>query len=91
MKHVLWSLLVLLLLASIATACPMCKDSIPNSDAEQATGLPSGFNFSIYYMLFGLFATMGLIAMVVTKGIRSANARMTSSEANDPFRKQDSE
>jgi hypothetical protein len=62
--------------AGLAVACPMCKESVPNSDAPQASGLPGGFNFSVYYMLIGLFLTMGLIAGVVVKGIRSTNARM---------------
>ena len=35
-----------LLPTAIACACPMCKDSIPNSDAQSAGGLPSGFNNS---------------------------------------------
>jgi hypothetical protein len=54
----------------------MCKDSIPNSDAEQAASLPGGFNFSIYYMLAGLFSVMAMMGFVITKGIRTTNARM---------------
>ena len=34
-----------------AMACPFCKDSVPNSDAQQAGGVPSGFNNTIYLML----------------------------------------
>jgi hypothetical protein len=69
--------------AGTTLACPMCKDSISDTarsgntagrGAEQ--GLPSGFNFSVYYMLIGLFVTMGVIGGVVTKGILSANASM---------------
>ena len=62
-------------------ACPMCKDSIADTARSGNTagrgadqGLPSGFNFSVYYMLIGLFVTMGVIGGVVTKGILSANA-----------------
>lgn len=62
--------------ASIAVACPMCKDSIPNSDADSAAGLPGGFNLSIYYMLLSLFAVMGFIGFVIAKGIRSTNRKM---------------
>ena len=61
------------LFAGLASACPMCKDSIPNSDVGSAVAVPSGFNFSVYYMLTGLFATLGLISFVVFKGVRDAN------------------
>jgi hypothetical protein len=79
MKRMTWivMLVVSLLPAAAAMACPMCKDSIPNSDAEQAASLPGGFNVSIYYMLAGLFAVMGFTGFVITKGIRNTNARMT--------------
>ena len=78
-------LAALLLSAAAAHACPMCKDTI--SDTATATqsqdgsagpqaALPSGFNFSIYYMLTGLLCTIGLVAGVITKGIRDSNASM---------------
>ena len=74
----------LLLSTSAATACPMCKDTISDTAAAQPTdgsagpqaSLPSGFNFSIYYMLTGLVCTLGLVAGVITKGIRDSNASM---------------
>jgi hypothetical protein len=66
----------LTLISNIAMACPMCKDSIPNSDAAQATSLPGGFNLSVYYMLVSLFVTIGMCATIITKGVKSTNARM---------------
>jgi hypothetical protein len=60
----------------------MCKDSIPNGEAataQQAGSLPSGFNYSVYYMLSGLFVTLGLISTVVYKGIRSTNVALPRS------------
>ena len=78
-------LAALLLSASAARACPMCKDTISEtatvaqsqdgSSGPQAS-LPSGFNFSIYYMLTGLLCTIGLVAGVITKGVRDSNASM---------------
>src|SRR5436189_6123403 len=65
--------------ASLAAACPMCKDSIPNGEAataQQAGSLPSGFNYSVYYMLSGLFVTLGLISTILYKGIRSTNVSL---------------
>ena len=78
-------LAALLLSAAAAPACPMCKDTIGDTAAmsqpQDGSGgpqaaLPSGFNFSIYYMLTGLLCTIGLVAGVITKGIRDSNACM---------------
>ena len=67
------------LACSIASACPMCKDSIPNGEsAAQAGSLPGGFNTSVYFLLLGLFATIGLTTFGLVKGIRSTNVRVTS-------------
>lgn len=60
-------------LASVAHACPFCKDSIPNSDAQQAGGVPSGFNNTIYVMLVGMVAVLGMITFTLVKGARSTN------------------
>jgi len=69
-------LFVLLTLAmtTAALACPMCKDSIPSSDAQSAGGLPVGFNITIYLMLAGLVAVAGLVTMTLVRGARSAPA-----------------
>ena len=76
----LLSMIFVLSLHAIALACPNCKSSIPTSDAEAGSSLPSGFNFSIYYMLGSLFAVMGLVGTVIVKGIRST-ARMQQQRA----------
>lgn len=83
MRNVLAPLLALCLLAGtagVADACPGCKESVKDSAAAAdggpggpTPGLPSGFNYSIYIMLGGLFSVMGLVAGVVIKGIRSAD------------------
>ena len=62
-------LLANLLLSSGSTsACPMCKDSIPTSDAEVTEGLPAGFNHSIYYMFGGLFGALGIVGVNLYRG-----------------------
>ena len=78
MKHriLIIAFLTIFSFPAFAPACPMCKDSIPNGEAataQQAGSLPSGFNYSVYYMLSGLFVTLGLISTIVYKGIRSTN------------------
>ena len=47
-----------LALTTAAWACPMCKDSIANSDAQQPGGVPGGFNTTIYFMLGSLFCVI---------------------------------
>src|SRR5262245_62398776 len=78
-RALLVSCVLLLSACGSVSACPMCKDSIPNGEAAtaaQAGSLPSGFNYSVYYMLSGLFLTIGLISTIVYKGIRSTNVRV---------------
>ena len=66
------TLLLTLASATVSSACPSCKNSIPNSDAQTATGVPSGFNFSVYYMLVGVFGVAGvLVTMLVREARRS--------------------
>ena len=67
--------------ASAARACPMCKDSISDTAKDGSSngrgpqsGLPSGFNSSVYLMLVGFLGTAGLITGIVTRGILGANA-----------------
>ena len=75
------ALLVALCYAAPASACPMCKDSIKDTAAVPvngmgggpSAGLPSGFNVSVYMMLFSAFAVMGFVARVIVKGVRDTN------------------
>lgn len=55
-------------LTAAASACPMCKDSVANTDGNVA----AGFNNSIYFMLLGFFGCLGLVARTIIKGIRSS-------------------
>ena len=69
--------LTLLAFASLADACPGCKESIAESLSSggpggPTPGLPSGFNYSIYFMFAGLFSVLGLVMGIVVKGVRSA-------------------
>lgn len=63
-------LAIVLLPAGAALACPNCKDSIPNNDAEPAASLPGGFNTSIYFMLGGLFVVGGMVVRMIVKETR---------------------
>ena len=72
----LTSILIVVLaitLCGLASACPMCKDSIPSSDAAQAGSLPGGFNTSVYIMLVSLFSVIGIVSGIIYKGVSSTN------------------
>ena len=76
----LLALVVMAAFAGVADACPGCKDSVTDTATAvdggpggPMPGLPSGFNYSIYVMLVGLFSVMGLVAGIVVKGIRGSN------------------
>jgi hypothetical protein len=77
MKHrlPLFAALLTITLAAAAPACPLCKESIPNSDQESVAGVPNGFNNSVYFMLAGFAGTLGLVTGVVIKGVRSSAPR----------------
>ncbi|HYO10441.1 MAG TPA: hypothetical protein VER17_15840 [Tepidisphaeraceae bacterium] len=61
-------------LQAVAIACPMCKESVPSSDAQAAGGVPSGFNNSIYLMLAALVGVLGMVAFTLVKGARGSAA-----------------
>ncbi|MDB5173718.1 MAG: hypothetical protein JWO87_2900 [Phycisphaerales bacterium] len=68
--QVLLCLTLVLALHSAAIACPMCKDSIANTDAASAGSLPGGFNTSIFIMLGAFLGVLGMVAGVIVKGVR---------------------
>lgn len=79
MKTRMVALVVVSALSWTALACPMCKDSVPNkenaatirfSNATESQNISGGINASIYFMLAGLVGVMGLVSMVVVKGVR---------------------
>ena len=64
------TLALALLPAAAADACPNCKESIPNNDAQQSAALPGGFNHSIYFMLGALVVVGGLVIRMIVKETR---------------------
>ena len=62
----------LLGLPAIASACPLCKDAIPSSDAQAPGGVPSGFNTSIYFMLGVFFCMTAMVTLTLIRGARTA-------------------
>jgi hypothetical protein len=62
--------LVLSLHATLALACPNCKDSVGNSDAQSASGVPGGFNHSVYLLLSAFLVVLGSIVTMIVKVAR---------------------
>jgi len=81
MRRLITPILALLLTAGPLFACPLCKDSVPSSDAQAAGGLPSGFNNSIYLMLGGLFCVIGFVTFTIVRNVRGPS---TSSKSAFP-------
>lgn len=69
------AILIVTMLAAVADACPMCKESLPATDAQQASAVPVGFNYSVYLLLAGFLGVLSLISGVIYKGVRDANNR----------------
>jgi hypothetical protein len=67
-------MLVLLGTTTAAVACPTCKESVALTDAaggsSSASSLGAGFGWSIYFMLGGVIAVMGIMARVLIKAVR---------------------
>jgi hypothetical protein len=83
-KTLLATAVVLAALTGAASACPMCKDSVPNQEGTSSlhdaydTGgasISGGMNASVYVMLATLFGAIGLVSTVLVKGARSSAPR----------------
>ena len=77
--------LLVLLMTTATWACPLCKDSVPSSDAQAPGGVPGGFNTTIYFMLGGLFCVIGMISMTLVRGARG-NAIARGDQRGFPLR-----
>ena len=82
MKRLIATFVVLGAVTTGASACPMCKDSVPNQegasgplhDSYDAGGqnISGGMNASVYLFLGALFGTIGLASTVMVRGVRSS-------------------
>ena len=65
---------ICLVIVGAASACPMCKDSLATAknDLQKVGGasVGGGFNHSIYAMLGGFFAALGIVAFNLFRGGR---------------------
>ncbi|CAN5381642.1 hypothetical protein BH10PLA1_BH10PLA1_07100 [soil metagenome] len=81
-RTLILTVLLMTAFAGVAHACPMCKDSIPNSDVSGAVSVPSGFNMSVYCMLGGFLSLLALISGMIYKGVSDTNLYNASQTRN---------
>jgi hypothetical protein len=68
---IILSIALILCLNAAVMACPMCKDSVPNSDAQSAGGLPGGFNTSVYLILGTFLGVLTLVLGGIWKAVQT--------------------
>ena len=79
-------ILAVLTMSHSAQACPSCKDTVANGDASASgggdassgmsgSGVPSGFNTSIYLMLGAFLGVVGLVSVTLIRGARASSPR----------------
>ena len=56
--------------ATSAFACDLCRDAVATNAGSGSESSTLNFNTSIFFMLGGLFAVMGLIGRVMFKATR---------------------
>ena len=62
--------------APIASACPLCKDSIPEAEDGASLDhdperLAEGYNYSIYFMLLVPFTLCGVVGVMIYRTTRN--------------------
>lgn len=77
LSKLLLALTLSLSLAPIASACPLCKDSIPEAEDGATTDhdperLSEGYNYSIYMMLLVPFTLCGVVGVMIYRTTRNA-------------------
>ncbi|MEI7687760.1 MAG: hypothetical protein WCL32_22370 [Planctomycetota bacterium] len=52
-------------------ACPLCKDAIAATDAEdEVNNLPAAYNRSIYMMIGVPYASLGFVGFLIYRGLK---------------------
>jgi hypothetical protein len=74
---------LVLLLASVAAACPTCKDGLAQND-PQGKAIAAGYYYSILFMMtmpYIVLGTVGSLAYLSIRRARLANEAAAASEA----------
>ncbi len=68
-----WPLVVVLLLAAVAQACPNCKEALASSDPQQQN-MVRGYFYSILFMMSMPFLILGSFSSYMYLEVRRARA-----------------
>ena len=75
-RHLLLMILVSFAFTAAANACPMFKDSVPNSDVAQASSVPTALNNSVYFILISFLTVLtGMVTFIVRTIRQCPNTR----------------
>jgi len=69
-RALILALVVSVLSASQAAACPNCKEAVSASPSE-AANLADGFNWSVLFMLSVPFSLLGTGAVIVRRAVKN--------------------
>jgi uncharacterized paraquat-inducible protein A len=74
-------LALVLLIASVAAACPTCKEGLAQND-PQGQSLAAGYYYSILFMMSMPYIVLGTFGSVAYYSIRRARQQMEASADN---------
>jgi uncharacterized membrane protein len=82
-----WSLIALalvlvLLIATVAGACPTCKEGLAQND-PQGESIAAGYYYSILFMMAMPFAVLGTFGSLAYLSIRRARSQQLPSSADN--------
>jgi len=63
-------LIILVVTAASASACPNCKDAV-TLDAGEVANMSSGYNWSVAFMLVVPFSMLGTGAILVRRAVKN--------------------
>ena len=69
-QPVLLALMLVLVLAAAAQACPMCAEAVGNQSGSDSSGMVSGYFWSILFMMSMPFALFGGFTALVVRAYR---------------------
>ena len=73
------ALALVLLIASVAAACPTCKDGLAQND-PQGQSIAAGYYYSILFMMSMPFAILGTFGSLAYLSIRRARKNVESAD-----------
>jgi hypothetical protein len=79
------ALALVLVFASVASACPNCKEALAANDPEQS-GIVKGYFYSILFMMGMPFAFLGCFSAYMYRQVLRARAERASEKAASPSR-----